>query len=47
MMKKHEIVVCCTYSEEKSSFWDLIEESFRLFLSRTIAEDDAVGVSCS
>ena len=44
-MQKREIVVYCIYLEE-DSFWSLMEESFRLFLRSTIAEDEAKVVSC-
>ena len=45
-MQKREIVVYCIYLEEEISFWSLMEESFRLFLRSTIAEDEAKVVSC-
>ena len=45
-MQKRESVVYCIYLEEDISFWSLMEESFRLFLRSTIAEDEAKVVSC-
>ncbi len=37
-MKNSEISVRCTYSDDGPGLAELIEESFRLFLIRTLAQ---------
>lgn len=38
-MKQKEIVVRCIYSKGETNLSQLLEESFRLFLNRTFAEN--------
>ena len=45
MMQSKIISVRCIYSEE-NCLLDMLEESFRLFLSRTISDDDGKVVFC-
>ncbi len=38
MMRKKTVVVHCVYAEKGKNISDLLEESFRLYLSRTFME---------
>ena len=38
MMKEKDLVIHCVYSQEEVELPQLLEESFRLFLKRILAE---------
>ena len=46
-MKKREVtVVHCEYTESEESLTHLVEESFRLYLNRILAQAGKPAVSC-
>ena len=46
MMRKKTVVVHCVYADKGKTISELLEESFRLYLSRILAEYHGNKVSC-